>query len=199
VTDIFNQANPKMKALKIKTILIDDEERALNRMKMLLSKFPEIQILDAISDASYAIEYILESAPDLIFLDIEMPGKTGLEVAQEINKNNLQTKIIFMTAHEHYAIKAIKAEAFDYLLKPIGIDDLKNTLDRYHSKTQTKFTKREIEIINLITKGLSSKDIGGRLSISHHTVDTHRRKILEKSECHNAVELTLFASRNHLI
>jgi len=199
VTDIFNQANPKMKALKIKTILIDDEERALNRMKMLLSKFPEIQILDAIINASYAIEYILESAPDLIFLDIEMPGKTGLEVAQEINKNNLQTKIIFMTAHEHYAIKAIKAEAFDYLLKPIGIDDLKNTLDRYHSKTQTKFTKREIEIINLITKGLSSKDIGGRLSISHHTVDTHRRKILEKSECHNAVELTLFASRNHLI
>ncbi len=199
MTDIFNQANPKMKALKIKTILIDDEERALNRMKMLLSKFPEIQILDAIINASYAIEYILESAPDLIFLDIEMPGKTGLEVAQEINKNNLQTKIIFMTAHEHYAIKAIKAEAFDYLLKPIGIDDLKNTLDRYHSKTQTKFTKREIEIINLITKGLSSKDIGGRLSISHHTVDTHRRKILEKSECHNAVELTLFASRNHLI
>jgi len=199
VTDIFNQANPKMKALKIKTILIDDEERALNRMKMLLSKFPEIQILDAISDASYAIEYILESAPDLIFLDIEMPGKTGLEVAQEINKNNLQTKIIFMTAHEHYAIKAIKAEAFDYLLKPIGIDDLKNTLDRYHSKTQTKFTKREIEIINLITKGLSSKDIGKKLSISHHTVDTHRRKILEKSECHNAVELTLFAAKNHLI
>ena len=188
-----------MKAFKIKTVLVDDEERALNRMKILLSKFPEIEIVETINDATYAIEFILETVPDLVFLDIEMPGRTGLEIAQEINKKNLQTKIIFMTAHEHYAIKAIKTGAFDYLLKPIGIDDLKNGLDRYHSKSQTKFTKREVEIINLIAKGLSSKDIGEKLSISHHTVDTHRRKILDKSECHNAVELTLFAAKNHLI
>ncbi len=165
-----------MKALKIKTVLVDDEERALSRMKILLSKFQEIEVIETINDATYAIEFILETAPDLVFLDIEMPGKTGLEIAREINKNNLQTKIVFMTAYEHYAIKAIKADAFDYLLKPIGIDELKNALDRYHSKTQTKFTKREIDIINLITKGLSSKEIGKKLSISHHTVDTHRRK-----------------------
>ena len=188
-----------MKALKIKTVLVDDEERALNRIKLLLSKFEEIEITEVISDAVYAVEFILETEPDLVLLDIEMPGKTGLEVAHEINRSNLQTKIVFMTAHEHYAIKAIKAEAFDYLLKPIGIDDLKNVLERYNSKSQNKFTKREIEIINLITKGLSSKDIGKKLSISHHTVDTHRRKILEKSECRNAVELTLFAAKNHLI
>ena len=188
-----------MKAIKIKTVLVDDEERALNRMKMLLSKFQEVEVTEAIKDTEYAIKFILESAPDLVFLDIEMPGKTGLEIAREINKNNIQSKIVFMTAHEHYAIKAIKVEAFDYLLKPIGIDELKNTLDRYNSASQTKFTKREIDIIKLITKGLTSKDIGEKLSISHHTVDTHRRKILEKSECHNAVELTLFASKNHLI
>ena len=188
-----------MNPLKIKTVLVDDEDRALSRMKILLSNFEEIEILEAINDAEYAIEFIVESEPDLLFLDIEMPGKTGLELAKEINRNNLQTKIIFMTAHEHYAIKAIKAEAFDYLLKPIGIDDLKKALERYQSKTQSRFTKREIEIINLIAKGLSSKEIGKKLSISHHTVDTHRRKILEKSDCHNAVELTLFAAKNQLI
>lgn len=188
-----------MNTLKVKTVLVDDEERALNRMKILLSKFPEIEILEAINDADYAIEYIIETRPDLVLLDIEMPGKTGLEVAKVLNKNSLETKIIFMTAHEHYAIKAIKAEAFDYLLKPIGIDELKEALERLISKLQTKFTKREIEIINLITQGLSSKEIGEKLTISHHTVDTHRRKILEKAECHNAVELTLYASKNHLI
>ena len=188
-----------MNALKIKTVLVDDEDRALSRMKILLSNFEEIEILATIDDAEYAIEYIVETEPDLVFLDIEMPGKTGLEVAKEVNRNNLQTKIIFMTAHEHYAIKAIKSEAFDYLLKPIAIDDLKSALERYHSKTQSRFTNREIEIINLIAKGLSSKDIGKKLSISHHTVDTHRRKILDKSGCHNAVELTLFAAKNHLI
>lgn len=80
-----------------------------------------------------------------------------------------------------------------------GIDDLKSALERYDSKTQSRFTKREIEIISLIAKGLSSKDIGKKLTISHHTVDTHRRKILEKSDCHNAVELTLFAAKNQLI
>jgi len=76
---------------------------------------------------------------------------------------------------------------------------LKVTLERFLSKTQSKFTKREIEIINLICKGMRSKEIGEKLSISHHTVDTHRRKILEKSECHNAVELMMYATKNHLI
>ncbi|WKK65864.1 response regulator transcription factor [Lutimonas zeaxanthinifaciens] len=188
-----------MNISKIRTVLVDDEERALNRMKILLSNFEEIEVLEAINDSEYAINYIMESDPDLVFLDIEMPLKTGLEVAEEINKHNLKTKIIFMTAHEHYAIKAIKKEAFDYLLKPIGIDELKVTLERFLSKTQTLFTKRELEIVNLICKGMSSKEIGKNLSISHHTVDTHRRKILEKSECHNAVELIMYATKNHLI
>lgn len=188
-----------MNISKIKTVLVDDEERALNRMRILLSNFEEIEVQESIGNSKYAIEYILEMEPDLVFLDIEMQGKTGLDVAEEINKHNLKTKIIFMTAHEHYAIKAIKKEAFDYLLKPIGIDELKVTLERFLSKTQSKFTKREIEIINLICKGMRSKEIGEKLSISHHTVDTHRRKILEKSECHNAVELMMYATKNHLI
>ena len=188
-----------MNISKIKTVLVDDEERALNRMKILLSNFEEIELLEAITNSEFALDYIVEIEPDLLFLDIEMPGKSGLEVAEEINKNNLKTKIVFMTAHEHYAIKAIKKEAFDYLLKPIGIDELKATLERYMSKTQTKFTQREVEIMNLVTRGMSSKEIGKKLSISYHTVDTHRRKILEKSECHNAVELILYARKNFLI
>lgn len=188
-----------MKQSKIKTVLVDDEERALNRMKIMLSKFPEIEVIESIDNADFAIDYILQVQPDLVFLDIEMPRKTGLEIASVINRNLLETRIIFMTAYEHYAIKAIKEEAFDYLLKPIGIDDLKNSIERLISKLQTKFTKREVQIIHLITQGLSSKKIGEMLSISHHTVDTHRKKILEKAECHNAVELTLFAKKNHLI
>ena len=188
-----------MDNLKLKTVIVDDEVRALNRMKILLQKFDEIEILEQFYDADQAINYILEIEPDIAFLDIEMPGKTGLEIANEINKSNLHTKIIFVSSHEHYAIKAIKNHAFDYLLKPVCLDDLKASIERYKAEFQSNLTKRESEIIHLIAKGYNSKKIGEKLFISHHTVDTHRKKILEKTECKNAVELTLFATNNNLI
>lgn len=188
-----------MELLKIKTILVDDESRALTRMKIVLNNFPEIEVVASIENAEKAMEQILDIEPDLIFLDIEMPGKTGLEIAEEIHKNNLDSKIVFTTSYEHYAIKAIKTEAFDYLLKPIGMDELKNTIDRYKAKIHSNLSKRENQIIRLVAKGMNSREIGDKLSISPHTVDTHRRKILEKTDCKNAVELTLYAVKNHLI
>ena len=127
-----------MKEIKIKTVVIDDEVRALNRMKILLDNFPEIEIVAQTEDPFYGVDFILQNEPDLVLLDIEMPGKTGLEIADDINKNNLHTKIIFITAHDHYAIKAIKTSAFDYLLKPVGLDELKEAID----KANTEWKKR---------------------------------------------------------
>lgn len=188
-----------MKISKIKTVLVDDEPRALNRMKILLKNFNDIHVSESFEQADVGLEYILAYKPDLVFLDIEMPKRTGLEMSWEINKNSQDTKIIFTTSHEQYAIKAIKNEAFDYLLKPIGLDDLKETLDRYKAKIHSNLSKRENEIIRLIAQGFASKQIGEKLCISHHTVDTHRRKILSKTNCKNAAELTLFAVRYQLI
>lgn len=184
---------------KIKTVLVDDEVRALNRMQILLKNFPEIEILEQFYDADQAIEFIVENEPDIVFLDIEMPGKTGLEIAEEINKNILHAKIIFISSYDHYAIKAIKNHAFDYLLKPVGIDELKDTIERYKALMLSNFSKREYEVIRLIAKGQSSKKIGDTLCISHHTVDTYRRNILEKTECKNAAELIMYAAKNNLI
>lgn len=184
---------------KLKIVIVDDEIRALNRMKILLQNFDDVEILEQFYDANKAIDYIVEIEPDIAFLDIEMPGKTGLEIANEINKSNLHTKIVFVSSHDHYAIKAIKNNAFDYLLKPVCIDDLKASFERYKAEFQSNLTKRENEIIRLIAKGYNSKKIGNKLCISHHTVDTHRKKILEKTECKNAVELTLFATNKNLL
>lgn len=188
-----------MKNFKIKVVLIDDETRALNRMKILLSNFPEIEVLRLISDANKAIKFIIENEPDIIFLDIEMPGKTGLDIAEELNRNNLHTKIVFISSYEHYAIKAIKNHAFDYLLKPVDIDELKSTIKRYKAQILSNFNKREYEVIHLIAKGQNSKQIGELLHISHHTVDTYRRNILEKAECKNAAELIMYAAKNGLV
>jgi len=168
-------------------------------MKILLTKFDEVEIIEQFYDADQAIEFIVENEPDLAFLDIEMPGKTGLEIAEEINKNVLHTRIVFVSSHDHYAIKAIKNHAFDYLLKPVDIDDLKATLERYKAKMTTQFNRREYKVISLIAKGHNSKEIGKILNISSHTVDTYRRQILEKTECKNAAELIMYAAKNNLI
>ncbi len=184
---------------KIKVVVVDDEQRALNRIKLLLSNFKEIELLKLIDNAEVAFNFIIEHEPDLVLMDIEMPGKSGLELSEEINKNHLETKVIFITAHEHYAIKAIKNNAFDYLLKPINIDELKTSLERYKAKWHTNLNKREFEIIRLISKGMNSKAIGEQLFISRHTVDTYRRAILEKTGCNNAAELISYATRNNVI
>ena len=188
-----------MKQTTLKTMIIDNEPRALNRMKLLLSHFEEIEVVDQIDNAAEAETQILKKQPDLVFMDIEMPGKSGLELAEDINKLNLDTKIIFVSAYDHYAIKAIKQYAFDYLLKPVNIDELKETIERYKTKWQSNLSKREFEIIRLIGKGLNSKAIGEQLFISRHTVDTYRRTILEKTNCKNSAELISYAAKHNLI
>ena len=188
-----------MKDIQITTVVVDDDVRALNRMKILLKNFPEIDILEQINDAEVGLKYIIKNEPDLVLLDVEMPGKTGLEVAEEINKNNLHTKIIFITSFDHYAISAIKTQAFDYLLKPVGMHELKTSLERYKSTLHSNLNKREHEIIGFVAKGLNSKAIAKELFLSSHTVDTYRRKILKKTGCKNAAELIMYAAKNNLI
>lgn len=183
----------------IKTVLIDDDTRALNRLQILLNHFKEVEVVAEFEDATKGTDFIIKTEPDLVLLDIEMPEKTGIEIAEEINKHYINTKIIFISAHNHYAIKAIKTSAFDYLLKPVSIDDLKNTLQRFTTKFKINLSKRELQIIRALSEGLNSKAIGEKIFISRHTVDTYRRAILEKTNCKNSAELIKFASKNGLI
>ncbi len=184
---------------RVKIVIVDDDPRALSRMKILLNNFNDVKILGEFEDSDKGIDFIINNEPDLVFLDIEMPDKTGLEVADEINKNNLHSKIIFITSHDHYAIKAIKKRAFDYLLKPVSIDELKEAIERYKATIKSNMNKREFEIIKLISKGKNSKEIAEILFISRHTVDTYRRIILEKTDCRNSAELIMFASKNNMV
>ena len=183
----------------IKVVLLDDEERALNRMAFLLNHFPEVQVLAQFQHTEEAIDYVKHKHPDLLFLDIEMPERTGLEVADILNKSFVETKLVFITSYDHYAIKAIKTNAFDYLLKPVAIDELQKLFERYKLKHQSNLTQREFEIIALIAQGLKSSEIAERLFLSRHTIDTYRRTILEKTSCKNSAELIAYAVRNGLV
>lgn len=102
--------------MPIRAIIIDDERLARNELKKLLQQHPEINIIEEGANVDDGLEKINSLNPDLIFLDIQMPGKTGFDLLAELEKS---PKVIFTTAYDEYAIKAFEVNALDYLLKPI--------------------------------------------------------------------------------
>lgn len=111
----------------MKAIIIDDERLARQELKNLLGLHKEVEIIAECSDATQAKEKINELKPDIIFCDINMPGKSGLELVEEISAS---VDVVFITAHDEHAIKAFELNAFDYLLKPVQADRLAETIKK---------------------------------------------------------------------
>lgn len=111
----------------MKALIVDDERLARKELNSLLEQYPEIEILGEAVNADDAIEKIQEHNPDLIFLDIQMPGKTGFEMLEQLES---APKVIFTTAYDEYAIKAFEINALDYVLKPIQESRLKEALNK---------------------------------------------------------------------
>jgi two-component system LytT family response regulator len=110
-----------------KAIIIDDERLARAELRRLLQAFPEIEIADEASNADEAMEKIDQHNPDLIFLDINMPGKTGFDLLQELDRAPI---VVFTTAYDEYAVKAFEVNALDYLVKPIEPKRLAETIQK---------------------------------------------------------------------
>jgi two-component system, LytTR family, response regulator len=114
----------------IKAVIIDDEQRATDALRLMIEKFvPEITTVHTCNDAPAAAELIHQLQPDLVFLDIRMPGMTGFDILKKIKHKNF--KVIFTTAYNEYSIQAIRFSAFDYLLKPVDAQDLVNAVQRF--------------------------------------------------------------------
>ena len=102
--------------MKLKTIIVDDERLARQELKSLLANHTQIEIIAEYGDPEEAIKGIAELNPDLLFLDIQMPGKTGFELLEELEQS---PHVIFVTAYDEFAIKAFEVNAMDYILKPV--------------------------------------------------------------------------------
>ncbi|MES2881184.1 MAG: response regulator [Bacteroidota bacterium] len=111
----------------MRAILIDDERLARVSLRALLAEFPEIEIVDEASNAEEGLQKIENLNPDLIFLDIQMPGKTGFDLLSELDH---APQVIFTTAHDEYALKAFEVNALDYLLKPVEPRRLADALEK---------------------------------------------------------------------
>src|SRR3954467_2270703 len=113
----------------MRAIIIDDERLARSELKKLLTDYPEIEIVAEAANANEGLEKIETMNPDLVFLDIQMPGKTGFDMLAELDK---APHVIFTTAYDEYALKAFEVNALDYLLKPVEPKRLADAIQKLH-------------------------------------------------------------------
>jgi len=111
----------------MRTIIVDDERLARNELRRLLEAYPQIEIIDEATNGEEAILKINQLRPELVFLDIQMPGKSGFEVLEALD-DNIAPDVIFTTAYDEYALKAFDFDAIDYLLKPIETNRLEQAI-----------------------------------------------------------------------
>lgn len=123
--------------MKIRAIIIEDEPEAKYMLQALIEKYcPEVQIIGEASNLKKGVALIEQLLPDLVFLDIEMPGERGIHLFQYFDK--IDFEVIFTTAYDQYAINAIRLSALDYLLKPIGLEELQTAIKQFKKKQNNK-------------------------------------------------------------
>jgi two-component system, LytTR family, response regulator len=146
----------------IKVILIDDEENSLSSLKeKLLAHCPQVSIIALCNNAAKGIEAVDNLKPDIVFLDIEMPVMNGFIMLQQLTYKNFE--LIFTTAYDHYAIKAIRYSALDYLVKPIEVEDLKTAVNKAEEKRHHSYPNPQIEL--LVEQLINKKNPYSRIAI----------------------------------
>jgi two-component system, LytTR family, response regulator len=119
----------------IRALLVDDEGPARSELRYLLADHDDVQVVGEAASGSEAIELARDLHYDVVFLDVEMPGATGLETAPHVRAQRDPPAVVFVTAHERYAVDAFAVEAFDYLLKPVDPDRLARVVERLRERT----------------------------------------------------------------
>jgi two-component system response regulator LytT len=123
----------------ISTVVVDDEQLARDELSYLLRDFPEIDVIATGSNGLQAVDLIRQMEPELVFLDVQMPGLDGMGVVRRLREQDVEAPhFIFVTAHDHYAVEAFRLQAMDYLLKPVDKSRLAETIDRARRMIQEK-------------------------------------------------------------
>lgn len=136
----------------MKAIIVDDEKRARMLLRSIfIDHFKDIEIIDDCADLPTAVKSIKKNQPDLVLLDIEMPGFSGLQLLEFFNEEEVNFSIIFITAYNEFAIQAFKLSAIDYILKPINIAQLSDAIDRFK-----KQKIRQAQLIEILRNNLKS-------------------------------------------
>jgi DNA-binding NarL/FixJ family response regulator len=207
----------------IKIIIVDDHSILRSGLMKILKEESDMQVI-AEADGYARLFHLLKKAePDLILLDISLPGKNGVEILKELKHLYPRIKVLVLSMHpeDRYSVRAIKAGASGYITKDSAADQLVNAIRLIHQggkfitpalaeqlansveingfkPIHEKLSDREFQILCMIATGLKIKDIASELSLSPATVATYRARILEKMQLKTNVDLANYVLRNNL-
>src|SRR5438874_3301071 len=213
---------------KIHILLADDHTILRAGLKMMLNAQPDMEVVGEAPDGRQAITETQRLQPDIILMDITMPEMNGLEATRHIKKLVPESKILFLTMHEHdeYVFQALRAGASGYMLKEAADTELISALHVIQTgqfylspmaqsvlvgdylqrvrigeekDSYSSLTEREREILKLVAEGYTNNQIAERLVISPKTVDTHRTHVMDKLDLHSRAELVKYAMRRGLL
>ncbi|MBN1581984.1 MAG: response regulator transcription factor [Anaerolineae bacterium] len=209
----------------IRVLIVDDHAVVREGLRTMLGVKPNIEVIGEAADGLQAVDQARILSPDVVLLDLVMPRMGGIEAIQEIKRHNPHARILVLTsfADDAKVFSAIKAGALGYLLKDSSPQDLLNAIvDVYQGKaslhptialkviqelnrppadlppTEEPLTEREVEVVQLVARGLTNQEIATALSISERTVGTHVGNILSKLHLANRTQAALYALREGL-
>lgn len=190
---------------QIDVFIVDDERNARDLLRTLLVEIADVNIVGEANSVDEAFRSLLNLPVDLIFLDIQMPRKDGFELVELIKDSKLAIEIIFVTAYEKYAIKAMRASAFDYLLKPVKKMELENSIKGFKDRKGAQSIDKRIELlINLVSqKRIKINDRTGFQMIAPNEIvyciaDSNYSKIFLENEKELTTSLNLGKLENVL-
>ncbi len=210
----------------LRVLIVEDHALVRAGMRALLQKLDGIEVVSDVGDGWEAIKFVQTEAPDLVLMDIAMPGLNGLDATSRIVKESPTTRVILLSMHanEEYFQQALQAGASGYLLKGAELVELelairtvgrggtyltpavaKYAIEAYREKSEgpsgplARLSMRQREILQLIAEGRTTKEIASYLNLSVKTIETHRSQLMERLEIHDVPGLVRFAMRVGMI
>jgi DNA-binding NarL/FixJ family response regulator len=209
----------------VRILLADDHNLVRAGVRRILEAQPGIVVAGEVADGEAALEFVRADPVDVLVLDLTMPGTDGFEVLRQVKATLPGMKVLVLTMHANaeYVARAVQDGADGYLLKDSAVQDLVAAIEavqagrayysppvqrelsellRAHSappRPMDLLTEREREVLRLVVKGLSTKDIASQLDISSRTVETHRANLMRKLNLKSVALLTQFAIREGLV
>ncbi|HZP63307.1 MAG TPA: response regulator transcription factor [Terriglobales bacterium] len=212
----------------IKCVIVDDHTLFREGLRRVLQSESDLQVVGEASDATEALDQVRELRPDVVLMDIGMPGMSSFEAARQIDKDCPGTKLIFLTMHEdeEYLLQCLDVGAFGYMLKDapapklisavrdvyqgrkyLSPQVLGKLVDDFRSRAQGKrgqprgatLTPREREVVKMIAEGNSVKEIAAMLGLSIKTVEAHKFNLMRKLDIHNKAQLVTYAIQKKIV
>lgn len=212
----------------VRVVVVDDQELFRRGLTMLLGIEQGIEVVGEASNGAEGVALVVSSAPDVVLLDVRMPKQSGIEACVAIKEAVPTAKIIMLTMSDDEAdlYEAVKSGASGYLLKDSSIEEVAQgirvvadgqslispsmaakLIDEFKTMSKPernagpalKLTERELEVLRLVARGLSNRDVASQLAISENTVKNHVRNILEKLQLHSRMEAVMYAVRAKLV